>query len=311
MEREITEYINHSEKLGLKNTTVQDKAGVLENFYLFIKENFPDINTVTDITGHVISSYEKYLMTKRGDSSYTKRKVISRNRRARYLSVVKDFFNYLLRNDMVYRNPAVNMAVPKKKRPLPKDILTIEEMERVLKSCRGLRLLDLRDRAILELLYSTGIRASELCRIMLEDVDLEERILFVRKSKNDKERHIPFGEQAAYWLERYLEKARPLIIAHEDEYLFSSAYGRKMQPRVLWDIVKKWADTAGIEKNITTHSFRHSCATHMLKGRADIRYVQLQLGHKLISTTEKYLKIEITDLKEVHERCHPREQDDW
>jgi integrase/recombinase XerD len=108
-----------------------------------------------------------------------------------------------------------------------------------------------------------------------------------------------------------MEKSRPLINDSGSELLFVSMRGRRLQPQALCDLVKKYACLAGIEKNITTHTFRHSCAVHMLKGNADIRYVQKQLGHKRISTTERYLKIEITDLKEAHERYHPREQEDW
>ena len=104
---------------------------------------------------------------------------------------------------------------------------------------------------------------------------------------------------------------RPLVTEADNDLLFISFRGRKLNHNILRRLIKKWAKLAGIEKNVTTHTFRHSCATHMLKGRADIRYVQKQLGHRNISTTEKYLKIEISDLKEIHDRCHPREQEDW
>jgi integrase/recombinase XerD len=136
-------------------------------------------------------------------------------------------------------------------------------------------------------------------------------LLFIRKGKLGNERIIPFGESARYWIKRYLEKVRPLVFKSNTEILFLTDRGKKLHVNTLCRIAKQWAKLSGIEKNITTHTFRHTCATHMLKGRADIRYVQKQLGHRSIQTTEKYLKIEITDLKEVHERCHPREKEDW
>jgi integrase/recombinase XerD len=120
---------------------------------------------------------------------------------------------------------------------------------------------------------------------------------------------IPFGEAACYWTERYMRLARPLLPV-KSGLVFVTLNGDKFHRASFLKMIKKRARLAGIGKNVTTHTFRHSCATHMLKGKADIRYVQRQLGHREISTTEKYLKIEITDLKEVHERCHPREQEE-
>ena len=291
----------------MKKNTLDDYMRTINVFLEFIKENYPDINDITDIGKDVVLAYEKFLVSKKDGRG----KIISRERRRRNLSHLKSFFNYLVIEENIYQNPAVNISFPQEKKRIIKDVLTVDEMEGLLKICSGHSIKSLRDRAILEVLYSTGIRADELCNICIEDIDLDEEILFIRKGKLGNERFIPFGRSAGYWVKRYIEKARPLIQNADSDLLFVSFRGKKLNPDILCRLIKKWAKLAGIEKNVTTHTFRHSCATHMLKGRADIRYVQKQLGHRNISTTEKYLKIEISDLKEVHDRCHPREQEDW
>lgn len=307
MNRLLYEFLDHAKRRRLKAHTTDDYRRTIGEFFRFVNENYPDIKDITGITRDIVLSYEKYLITKKD----AKGRIISRGRRRRYLSNLKTFFAYLQREERIYADPTVNIAIPNEKRRILKDVLTIEEMDKLIKICPGDTTKGLRDRAILELLYSAGIRADELCNIELEDIDLDEMLLFVRKGKLGSQRLIPFGQSSKYWIEKYLERARPLISGPGDSLLFVSMRGRKLDPQALLDIVKGYARSAGIEKNVTSHTFRHSCAGHMLKGGADIRYVQRQLGHRRISTTEKYLKIEITDLKEIHDRCHPREQEDW
>lgn len=312
MRKELQAFMEHRKLEGLKENTIGDHGRTLADFIDFVKENYLDVKEITDISRDMILLYEKYLVTK----TDARKKIISRDRRRKYLSNLRAFFSYLEKEERIFRNPASNIAFPKEKKTIIKDVLSVDEMECLLKACSGHSLMSLRDRAILELLYSTGARADELCNILIADIDFDQRILFVRKGKLGNQRMIPFGESAGYWVKRYLEKARPLIQQEEKEsaasdLLFVSLRGRMLNPDILCRMIKKWAGIAGIEKNVTCHTFRHSCASHMLKGRADIRYVQLQLGHRSISTTERYLKIEISDLKEIHERCHPREREDW
>jgi len=303
----IEEFLNHGKRRGCQEKTIIDQRTRLLSFAGFVEATYPEVSNVTDITREIVISYEKYLMTAKDG----RRKVMTRERRYRYLAIVKGFFTFLQKEEKVYRNPAANIALPRLRNPVVKDVLTVEEMETLLKSVSGQGFAEVRDRAILELLYSTGIRSDELCNIELSDIDFTENILFIRKGKLDRERMIPFGQSAHAWLRKYIDTARPFMEGSRTELLFTSLAGTRLRPPVLVNMIKKRVKRAGIGKNVTTHTFRHTCATHMLKGRADIRYVQKQLGHTSIQTTEKYLKIEITDLKEVHERCHPREQDDW
>jgi integrase/recombinase XerD len=307
VKRLIYDFLDYSKRRGFKVTTLADYELILTIFFNFIDENYPDVKEITEITRDMVLSYEKYL-TVRKDG---KGKLMARNRRGRYVSCVKTFFTYLEMEEKVYRNPAGTVSIPKHLKKVIKDVLTVEEMNSLLKACPGTDIKSMRDRAMLELLYSTGIRADEMCNILIEDVDFNENVLFVRKGKLGNQRVIPFGGSAGYWVKKYLEKARDLIKGAGNNYLFVSMNGNRCKPDTVLRVVKYWAGCAGIDKRVHTHTFRHSCATHLLKGSADIRYVQKQLGHRDISTTEKYLKIEITDLKEVHERCHPREQDDW
>ena len=307
MRKLLQQFIDHGKRRNLKPPTLNDYLRTIGEFFHFIENNHPDITTINDITRDIIIRYEKYLVIKIDGRG----KPISLPRRKRHLTNLRRFFTFLEKENIITSNPTVNIALPKEKKTIIKDVLTIEEMNTLLKTCKANTPKSIRDRAIMELLYSTAIRGDELCNIHMKDIDLNENILFVRKGKWDSERKVPFGNKANFWVTRYIQKVRPLIHNSSSQLLFTSMTGNKLEPQVLLDIVKCWGKKANIKKNITTHTFRHSCATHMLQRKADIRYIQKQLGHKRITTTEGYLKIEISDLKEVHKRCHPREQSGW
>jgi len=307
MRKLLQQFIDHGKRRNLKSPTLNDYSRTIGELFHFIENNHPDVATINDITRDIIIHYEHYLVM-----LYDGRgKIISLPRRKRHLTNLRRFFTFLEKENIITLNPTVNIALPKEKKTIIKDVLTIEEMNNLLKTCKANTPKSIRDRAIMELLYSTAIRGDELCNIHMKDIDLNENILFVRKGKWDSERKVPFGNKANFWVTRFIEKVRPLIHNSSSQLLFTSMTGNKLEPQVLLDIVKYWGKEAHIKKNITTHTFRHSCATHMLQRKADIRYIQKQLGHKRITTTEGYLKIEISDLKEVHKRCHPREQSGW
>jgi len=307
MIRLMYDFFEHGRRRHLAEKTLKDYEVFLRAFFGFLKEAYPEITEITDVTRAIITAYEKHLLTRKDSRG----KVMGRIRRKRYLCGLRLFFLYLQREEKVFKNPTANLALPRERKTIIKDVLTPEEMEKLLKTCAGETLKALRDRAMLELLYSTGMRADELCHLEAKDLDYDELVVLIRKGKCGTERVVPFGKTARYWIERYLKQGRPLINTGASDLVFTTMGGRQLTPVTLGRIVKEYAHKAGIEKNVTTHTFRHSCATHLLKGKADIRYVQKQLGHRSIATTEKYLKIEITDLKEVHERCHPREQEEW
>jgi integrase/recombinase XerD len=270
------------------------------------------VEEITGITRVMVLSYEKYL-AKRSDAAG---KPMTRSRRGRYLSVMKMFFAHLVKEEKLYADPAAVVALPKTREEIVKDVLSVDEMECLLRMCSGHSVKGLRDRAVMELLYSAGLRADELIHVRLVDVDLAEKLVFIRQGKGGRERTVPFGESAKYWMERYLTRSRVCLIRplpsgleqEDHDRFFVSNWGLPLSCSALLRIVRRWVKSAGLEKRITTHTFRHSCASHMLRGKADIRYVQMQLGHRSIQTTERYLKIEISDLKEVHARTHPLER---
>ncbi len=312
MERHVEEYLAYLSRRGYAAKTARAHGHALAVCAAFIRREFSDAEEITEITRAMVLAYEKYLASRMDATG----KPMTRARRGTYLSVMKRFFAWLVKEERLYADPTAAVVLPKKREEIVKDVLSVEEMDRLLRFCAGHSVKGLRDRAVLEMLYSAGLRADELVHLRLKDVDLAEKLVFVRKGKGGRERTVPFGESARYWLERYLAKSRvrlirplPSGIEQEDhDVFFVSNWGLPLSCSALLRIVRRWVKSAGIEKRITTHTFRHSCASHMLKGKADIRYVQMQLGHRSIRTTERYLKIEISDLQEVHARTHPLER---
>jgi len=169
--------------------------------------------------------------------------------------------------------------------------------------------LGLRDRAMLELFYSAGIRRSELAKLRLEDLNRERQTLQIRQAKHHKDRVVPVGNRALHWLERYLEESRPkLLLQPNEKALFLSSYGEAFNPDVLSRMVTKFIKQAEIERQGSCHLLRHTCATHMLEGGADIRFIQQLLGHEKLETTAIYTQVSIEQLKAVHAQTHPAEK---
>ena len=226
---------------------------------------------------------------------------------SRRLSAIKNFFRFLYRRSYLLQDPAAPLELPRVEKRLPRTILTTSEARRILDTARGKSPADLRDRAMLETLYATGIRAGELSNLTPYDVDTEERILRVLLGKGRKDRNVPLTRTAAQAIEAYLERGRAHF-AHSKNarQLFLQAKGGKMQRATVARIVRERAAAAGVKKRVTAHTFRHSVATHLLRGRADIRHIQALLGHASLGTTERYTHVEISDLQEVVRRAHPR-----
>jgi len=224
---------------------------------------------------------------------------------ARNISAIRGFFRYLAGSGRINKNPARLVEAPKLARRLP-GVLSGAEVERLLGQPDGVSPKGLRDNAMLELLYATGLRVSELVGLKLSGLNLEAG--FVRTlGKGSKERVVPVGEKALAALRAYLAQGRPRIIKGKDShYVFLNLRGRPMTRQGFWKIIKAYGRSAGIKKNITPHSLRHSFASHLLEAGADLRSVQVMLGHADISTTQIYTHVTRERLKELHEKCHPR-----
>jgi integrase/recombinase XerD len=223
------------------------------------------------------------------------------------VSALKSFFRFLAKRGYALQDPAATLEMPRTESRLPRVILTRDEARRLIEAARGKSPRVMRDRALLETLYATGIRVGELIALTPYDVDTEEKTLHVVLGKGRKGRMVPLTSAAAHAIDAYLVGGRPqLLRAGKSKQLFLSNWGRKLYSSTANQIVHAYAAKARIKKRVTCHTFRHSIATHLLRGRADIRQIQVLLGHRSLQTTERYTRVEIQDLREVVRRAHPR-----
>ncbi len=224
---------------------------------------------------------------------------------ARILSSLRRFYGYLLREASITVDPTQLIDAPHIGRSLPGS-LSENEVELLLQVPETIHALGFRDRTMLELLYATGLRVSELVELNFQQVNFRQGCLRIM-GKGDKERLVPFGEEAMEWLERYIAGARQDILgARQSDYLFVTARGSCMTRQAFWHIIKRYALQAGISKPLSPHTLRHAFATHLLNHGADLRVVQLLLGHSDLSTTQIYTHIAQQRLKELHTKFHPR-----
>jgi integrase/recombinase XerD len=224
---------------------------------------------------------------------------------ARYTSALKRFYRYLLRENLIAADPTLNLDSPKLPRALPKT-LTEADVESLLDSADIHTPLGLRDRAMLETLYATGLRVSELVGLRLTAVNLNDGVLRVT-GKGNKDRLVPLGEEAVTWLRRYLADARPLLMEKNlSDAVFVTARGDGMTRQAFWYLIKRRAQAAGISRPLSPHTLRHAFATHLLNHGADLRVVQMLLGHSDISTTQIYTHVARERMKQLHAQHHPR-----
>lgn len=219
----------------------------------------------------------------------------------------KAFFTYLWREGKLLMNPAAQVVYPKMRRRLPQANLTPKEAIRLLEAVDTRTVLGRRDRAMLELLYASGMRNAELRALTLADIG--EKTLSIREGKGGKDRMVPVGAIAWTALSDYVQEARPKLASRDGVHnIFLTKHGRALDAFAVINAVRRAAKRAGLKQHLHPHLLRHACATHMLKGGADIRHIQKLLGHSSLQTTEIYTKVEIGDLKQVHRLYHPRER---
>jgi integrase/recombinase XerD len=224
---------------------------------------------------------------------------------ARYTSALKRFFRYLLRENLIAADPTLNLDSPKLPRALPKT-LSEAEVESLLDSSSPETPLGLRDRAMLETLYATGLRVSELVGLKLTALNLNDGVLRVT-GKGNKDRLVPLGEEAVLWLRRYMMDARPQLLEKlVSDAVFVTARGDGMTRQAFWYLIKRHAHAAGITRPLSPHTLRHAFATHLLNHGADLRVVQMLLGHSDISTTQIYTHVARERMKQLHALHHPR-----
>jgi len=224
---------------------------------------------------------------------------------ARLLSTLRSFYKYLVREGICQTDPTLQVEMPKLGRPLPKT-LSEEDVEALLTAPDIEDTIGLRDKAMLEVLYACGLRVTELVSLTLEQVNLRQGVLKTF-GKGRKERLVPLGEEAIIWLETYLKSGRSLLLGNKlTDVLFPSSRGDMMTRQTFWHRIKHHAKTAGIHKSLSPHTLRHAFATHLLNHGADLRVVQMLLGHSDLSTTQIYTHIAQARLQELHAKHHPR-----
>ena len=258
-----------------------------------------------DVTRPILERYRRYLYHYRKESG----EPLSFATQQQRLIPIRAFFKWLARENYILSNPASELELPRVHRKLPTHILSPEDIEAAMAQTLLHGEMGIRDRAILETLYSTGIRRSELINLKLYDIDLKNGSLLVRQGKGQKDRYVPLGSRAILWLKRYLEEVRASIVIEPDEgHVFLHEFGESFSKNRLSDMIKKHLRAAGVDKPGAAHLFRHAMATHMLMNGADIRFIQAILGHAQLTTTEIYTHVTIGKLKEVHAMTHPAER---
>lgn len=278
---------------GLSENTIASYGIDLKLFLEYLREN--EIPSFKQVNKEVIVNY----MQSEKNNNKANSSIL------RSVSSLRKFFQYLAQEKIIEKDPMLLIDTPKKKQHLPQ-VLTKEEVEKLLHSPNTGQVLGLRDRAMLELMYATGLRISEIINLKLEDLHLTIGTLQTL-GKGHKERIVPVGDEAIKWINRYLEEARPKLLKQKrSNYLFLNFHGNNLTRQGVWKNLKAEVRKAGIQKNITPHTLRHSFATHILENGADLRIVQELLGHADISTTQIYTHLSNKQLADIYNRAHPR-----
>lgn len=280
---------------GLSKNSVESYESDIEKFIEFCKER--DITNFNNVDKNVLESYLAFLNEMN----------VSVRSQARYISSLRNFFNFLHSLGEVSKNPVDKIEAPKIRRHLP-EVLSIDEVFKILdiiptENCTGIR-----DKAMLEVLYACGLRVSELINLKQRDIFFDEGFIRIW-GKGSKERIVPIGKYALDWIKKYQRKCRHLVVKENIEntdILFLNARGNKFSRMGIWKIIHHYAVIVGLGEKVHPHIFRHTFATHLLQGGADIRVVQEMLGHSDISTTQIYTHLSKEYLLEVHKKYHPR-----
>lgn len=288
---------------GYSEDTIRARRIALKRFIRWCDER--GLEKPQDFTKPILERYQRHLFYYRKEDG----KPMTLGSQLGCLAPLKTFFKWLARENHILYNPASELQLPKQPKRLPRTILSVQEVEAILAEADPATPQGLRDRAMLETLYSTGLRRMELPALAIYDVDLTRRLVIVREGKGRRDRVIPIGERACAWVEKYLLEARPQLLASDTEALFVTDYGEPMTPEFLANKVKRYMEFAGIHKPGACHLFRHACATHMLENGADTRFIQAMLGHADLATTQIYTHVSVEKLKEIHAATHPARLD--
>lgn len=278
---------------GLADNTLESYQRDLKKYLQFLQ-----LQNVKDFSSTSRTLISQYLLQERN-------KGLSPSTLSRNLASIRSFYQFLVMEHIIQDNPAIELESPKTEKKLPR-VLSFQDMEILLEQPKNKETIGMRDKAMLELLYATGIRVSELVHLNINNLNI--KMGFVRcEGKGNKERMIPLGTLAIRSLQDYLLNGRSRLVKQmEEKALFINQHGKRLTRQGFWKILKKYALKAGISSEITPHTLRHSFATHLLENGADLRSVQEMLGHADISTTQIYTQVTRQKIKEVYNQTHPR-----
>lgn len=284
-------------------STIKGYIFYLERFFSFLASR--GINDLASVTLKTILDYQRAL---ENFISY-KRKPLSEHTKESSIRIASRFFRFLKRKDLILLDPTAGLPPIHAPDRFPRCVMTRTEIERLLSQPNTKTLTGFRDRAIMETLYSTGIRRRELTTLTVYDIDFSNGLLRVNQGKGKKDRVVPIGKVAVKYVKEYLENVRPKLAKRRaGNALFINYKGFPLRCNALGSIIRRHVRRSGLKKPICCHTFRHTCATEMLKGGSNIRYVQEMLGHAHIVTTQIYTRVVPVDLKKVHQKSHPRER---
>jgi integrase/recombinase XerD len=296
----LRDFIDWCGAQGLSPRTLHQRQRATRRFILWCVDR--GLSSPTEITLPILERYQRHLYHYRKSdgaplafsSQYTE------------LAPLKAYFKWLTRSRYILYNPAAELELPKVLPRLARYVLSIADVEAILNATDITTALGMRDRAVMEVLYSSAIRRMELINLAIFDVDTRYGTLLVRAGKGAKDRRVPLGERACAWLHRYLDEVRPeLVIGRDPGNAFLTIHGGPLDSYTLGETVKRYIAKAGIQVKGACHLFRHACATHMLENGADVRYIQAMLGHAQLSSTQVYTHVALNKLKEIHTATHP------
>lgn len=295
-------YLQHLAAAGRARHTIKGAKHAFRKLTSFLDaENITDI---ADLTPELLGDYQEELAF----SLTAKGRQLSARSQGLLLSAVKGFTRYLKEKDYLVHDPGETLKLPKKPRRLPKVILNTQEVKKIIKAPDTQTRQGYRNRIILEILYDTAIRRAEVSAIRLADLDLDSGYIQIH-GKGDKDRVVPLSKRVCELVNNYILMIRPSYIQGNDPgFLILNRWGEQMDANGVWAVVKRCLHLSGIKKNVATHTFRHTCATHMLRNGAPVRHLQEMLGHESLESTQMYTHVTINDLKEIHAKYHPSEQ---
>jgi len=295
----VSRYFDALRIRGFSELTIKTKNSALHSFSEWLVNR--GLTQPREVTRPILEGYQRYLVHFRQGNG----KALGVSGIHSRMNPIRAFFRWLIKNHLVLSNPASDLELPRVDKRLPVHILNTDEAETVLGKADLNKPQGIRDRAMLETLYATGIRRMELNNLKVHDVDMTRGAVTIRQGKGRKDRMIPISERALAWINKYLREVRPSIVLEPDGgIMFLRLSGKPIGVKRLSEIVTAYVKSAGV-KNGSCHMFRHTMATMMLEGGADIRYIQHMLGHTHLTTTEVYTQVSMRKLKEVYESTHP------